>query len=275
VAKEYIAKGMFETSVRDGVQRRVLTQEAKQEAIRSGRVRTTDNLVHEPAMQMMDNLIRTFATGGATSGKCEVIYWACGQDGRATESLGQWSLAQLGAMRIEGPQKVPFGPTTHLAPPFRYFAAKSQNTYGVFVFVTDGHIDDEQEVVAETYRMAEEIKAGKRRSLKCVLLGVGKHVDTTQMARIDDLEMPDHLSDVDIWNAKLLTEMRDMNDAWSEIFDPDTVVGTSLRVTDERGQLLHEKTDEVKALITFEVPASVKAVDLVLDGEMKIHQPLA
>jgi len=223
---------------------------------------------------MVDNLIRTFASGGVTSGTCEIIYWACGKDGRDIESLGDVRHEDLETLQIQGPRVKPFGPTTHLAPPFRYFAKKAVGTNGILVFVTDGHVDDEEEVVAETHRLAGEMSAGRRPSLKCVLLGIGKQVDRPQLARIDDMEMPAGLEDVDIWNAKVLGEMRDMNDAWSEIFDPETVVGTSMRVFDDKGQLVHEKTDEVKALITFEIPIGTSAFELVLDGEMKIRQQL-
>ncbi|MEQ8785971.1 MAG: hypothetical protein RIC55_06715 [Pirellulaceae bacterium] len=274
VSKEFIARGMYEERVRDGVVRRVLTKEARKEAVANGWAVSTNNIVQAPCVHMIDNLIRTFASGGVSSGACEVIYWACGKDGGDIESLGEVRHDDLSNVRVEGPRVKPFGPTTHLAPPFRYFAEKASDTNGILVFVTDGHVDDEQEVVAETHRIAAEISSGQRPSLKCVLLGIGKQVDRPQLARIDDMEMPAGLEDVDIWNAKILGEMRDMNDAWSEIFDPETVVGTSIRVFDDAGQLVHERTDEVKALITFEMPVGSNAFELVLDGEMKIRQEL-
>jgi hypothetical protein len=275
VSRDFIAKGMFEERTRDGVTRRVLSNEAKQQAIANGWAVATRNIVQEPCVGMVDNLVRTFATGGATSGDCEVIYWACGPDGNELESLGQVQCQSLAHIRVEGPRVKTFGAKTHLTPAFEYFAGKAAAINGIFVFVTDGHIEDEDHVVAATHRLAAEIKARQRPSLKCVLLGIGRQVDRAQLARIDDMQMPDELADIDIWNAKVLGEMRDMNDAWSEIFDPDTVVGTSIRVFDDQGRLVHERTDEVKALITFEMSAGSSCFDLVLDGEMKVHQPLA
>ncbi len=274
VSKDFIAKGMFEERMRDGVVRRTLTREAQELALANGWAVSTRNIVQGPCSQMIDNLIRTFASGGVTSGACEVIYWACGKEGRDIESLGEVRFEDLGSLRIEGPQVKSFGPTTHLAPPLRYFAEKAVGSNGIFVFVTDGHVDDEAEVVAETHRLSAEMRSGQRPSLKCVLLGIGKQVDRSQLARIDDMEMPNGLEDIDIWNAKVLGEMRDMNDAWSEIFDPKTVVGTSMRVFNDQGQLVHEQTDEVKALITFEIPIGSRSFELVLDGEMKIRQML-
>jgi len=274
VSKDFIAKGMFEERVRDGVARRILTKEARDQAVANGWAVDTRNTVQVPCTQMIDNLIRTFASGGVTSGICEVIYWACGTDGKDIELQGEVRHEHLKTLQITGPRTKPFGPTTHLAPPFRYFAEKAVGTNGILVFVTDGHIDDEAEVVAETHRLAAEMSSGQRPSLKCVLLGIGKQVDRAQLARIDDMEMPSGLEDVDIWNAKILGEMREMNDAWSEIFDPETVVGTSMRVFDDKKQLVHEKTDEVKALITFDMPTGSSSFELVLDGEMKIRQKL-
>lgn len=273
VSQRFIEQGKFEDRKVDGVVRRVLSKEARQEALKNGWAIRTPNIVHEPCSKMIDNLIRTFATGGVTSGNCEVIYWACDADG--IESIGEIQHAQLSTVTLEGPKGKKFGPRTNLTPPFKYFAQKAANTNGVLVFVTDGHIEDEASIVAETHRVAAEIHAGTRPSLKCVLLGIGRQVDRPQLDRIDDMEMPAGLEEIDIWNAKVLGEMRDMNDAWSEIFDPDTVVGTSIRVFNDKQELVHEATDEVKALITFEMPAGSSAFDLVLDGEMKVHQPLA
>ncbi|MCO6456673.1 MAG: hypothetical protein J5I93_15350 [Pirellulaceae bacterium] len=274
VSKQFLDKGMFEERVRDGVKRRVLTRQAREEAIQKGWAVSTTNIVQTPCRTMIDNLIRTFASGGVTSGSCEVVYWACGKEGRDIEPLGEVRYEHLPALELVGPRQQPFGPETHLAPPFRHFAERARETNGIFVFVTDGHLDDEAEVVAETHRLAAEIKAGHRPSLKCVLLGVGKQVDRPQLGRIDDMEMPPSLGEIDVWNAKVLGEMRDMNDAWSEIFDPETVIGTSLRVFNDRGELVCEQTDEVKALIKFEMPAGSSFFELVLEGDLRVRQPL-
>ncbi|PHS03380.1 MAG: hypothetical protein COA78_17925 [Blastopirellula sp.] len=274
VSRRFVEQGMFTERVRDGVTRRILTTEAKKQAISNGWAVQTKNIVQKPCSQMIDNLIRTFATGGVTSGSCEVIYWACDADGKGIESLGTVQHNDLKNLMVDGPRVKSFGAKTQLAPPLLHFAEKALQTNGVLVFVTDGHIEDEAMIVAETHRIAKEIQSGQRPSLKCVLLGFGKQVDRAQLTRIDDMEMPPGLEEIDIWNAKVLGEMRDMNDAWSEIFDPDTVVGTSIRVFNDQAELVHEKTDEVKALITFEMPVGSSMFELVLDGEMKIKQPL-
>jgi len=272
--KKFIEKGMYEEVIRDGVVRRVLSQAAREEVVRKQLIRPTKNTVHESAANMIESLIRTFSTGGVTSGTCEVIYWACGADGKEIESSGEVTIDQLKSLKMNGPQSQTFGPETHLAPPFRYFAERTKDITGVFVFVTDGHIDDEQEVIKETHRVASEIKNKARPSIKCVLIGVGKQIDIEQFDRIDDMEMPEKLSGIDIWNSKVLTDMRGMSDAWSEIFDPETPVGDNLKIHNDQGEMVYEKMDEVKALITFEMPAGSRYFDLVLDNDMKVHQEL-
>lgn len=274
VSKRFIEAGMFEEQTRDGVTRRVLSKQGKAEVERQGLVKATVNIVHEPACQMIENLLRTFATGGAANGACEVIYWACGAGGKDLESLGALGAAMMPQLRIQGPQRLAFGPETHLAPPFLYFAEKARQTNGVFVFVTDGHIDDEAEVVRATHRLAGEMKTLGRPSLKCVLIGVGNQVDVAQFNRIDDMDMPDDIAGFDIWNSKVLREMRDMNDAWSEIFDPQTEVATTVVIRDDRGETVYQKTDGVQALIVFEMPAGSKYFELTLDGDLTVRQEL-
>lgn len=273
-SKRLFEAGLYEEVVRDGVVRRVVTQEAKEEAKRMGLVKRTPNIVQAPAVKMVENVIRTFATGGGQSGSCEVIYWACGNEGKEVERLGEISMADLPHVKFEGPQTLPFGPHTHLGPPFKYFAQRARNLSGVFVFVTDGHIDDEDEVVRETHRLATEMAQGGGCSIKCVLLGIGRQVDVNQLNRIDDMEMPPDLASYDVWNSKVLAEMRDMSDAWSEIFDPETEIASRATIYDDKGQVVYQETDSVKALVTFEMPADSKYFDVVVEGDMKIHQPL-
>ena len=102
----------------------------------------------------------------------------------------------------------------------------------------------------------------------------GDRVDVEQLSRIDDMEMPSDLEEYDVWNSKVLEEMRDVTDAWSEIFDPETEIASSANIYDDKGQLVHQETDSVKALIAFEMPADSKYFEVVVDGTMKIRQTL-
>jgi len=273
-SRPFFEKGMYKEVVRDGVTRRLLNDEAKQEVKRLGLVKRTQNIVHQPVGEMIASLISNFAPGGREGGSCEVVYWACGAEGKDIEQMGALTIADCKKNKIQGPLKTTFGPETHLAPPFKHFAEQSRESNGVFVFVTDGCIDDEAEVIALTHKLAAEIENGSRPSLKCILLGVGRDVDVDQFNRIDDMEMPADLASIDIWNSKVLAEMRDMTDAFSEIFNPDEVVATSVQIFNDQGEVVTDEQDEVKALISFEMPAGSHYFEMLIDGEMKIRQTL-
>ena len=270
----FIAQGMYKKVMVDGVQMNVLTEEAKQAAKRNGWFEYTPNNIRSPVCQIAENLIRTFSKGGSESGTCELIYWACGDLGDEIEFAGEVSISELSSLEISGPTTRSFGDGTRISPAFNYFSEKHRDSNSVFVFITDGRIDDEQAIVSATISVAREIKEGRRKPVKCTLLGVGRKVDRQQFARLDDLEMPEDVADIDIWNAIIFQEVRDLNDAWSEIFDPNTVIGTVLKVFDHQGDLVHQQTDEVKALITFEMPMGSEAFILEIDGETKITQLL-
>ena len=270
----FLREGKIERIVRDGVPITRLTREAKEEAERLGLGKATPNVVQDPAIQIVENMIRTFATGGVKEGACEVIYWACGEDGKGIECVSNVTMGNLPGVRLDGPKTVVFGPQTHLAPPFRYFAEKTRQLSGVFVFLTDGHIDDEAEVVRLTHQVAGEMNRKERCSIKCVLLGVGNQVDIEQFGRIDDMEMPEELTHCDIWNSKIFTDMRDISDAWSEIFDPEIEIASTAVVYDDKKRVVYQATDSVKALLTFSMPFDSKFFDVVIEGDMRIHQPL-
>lgn len=272
--EELATKGMFEEVTVDGVTLKVLSEEAKQIATDNGWLDPCRNTVQQPVRDVLEGLIRTFATGGAQNGKCDLLYWACGKNGADIEHAGSVGIADLPTLSISGPSKENFGEGTKLAPIFRHFANLHKNSNGVFVFITDGTIEDEKEVIKETTKVAREQKAGDRKSIKCIIIGVGRAVDREQLARIDDMVMPDEVQNIDIWNAVILSEMRDLNDAWSEVFDPETVIGTNMKVFDPSGKVVHEKTDEVKALIAFEMPAGCSHFVLEIDGDTKIRQEL-
>jgi len=266
-SEAFVKAGKIKVIERDGVERKVLTREARKEAERDGLGQPTQNRVQEPAMRLIEFLIRTFASGGASGGECEVIYWACGAKGNHIEPLGSLKTEQLDSLSLDGPTESEFGRQTHLAPAFDHLVhGTPPESSAVLYFVTDGRIDDEDQVVNRTIQLAREVQAGERASIKCVLIGIGRKVDAAQFERIDDMQMPEDLADYDIWNSKLFEDMRDLADSASEIFDPETLVGTTGRIFDDRGQVVEEWTDGVKALLKFAMPASSRSFKIEIDG---------
>jgi hypothetical protein len=265
VSERFIRAGRFKEVVRDGIWRRVPTPEALEEIKRLGLERSCSNLVQEPARQLIAGLIRTFAAG--TGGlACEVLYWACGPGGQETEPLGRVTLAELEGLTLSGPRRYAFGSGTCLAPAFRHFLDLDGDANGVFVFLTVGRIDDEEDVIDLTHRAAREIADGSRATLRCVLIGVGPHIEEDQLARIDALDMPASLLRYDLWNALRFEDMRGIADAWSQIADPHTEVATYGTAYDHLGRPVHTWTDGLAARVAFRLPSDAPYFELELDG---------
>jgi hypothetical protein len=274
VATEFINKGMFKLVEIDGVSRKVLTAEAHKQAMEQGLAERSKNRVRESAVVLIENMIRTFATGGAAKGQCEIIYWACEPGGTGIEPAGNVTTAQIPTLKIDGPRDAKFGSQTHLAPAFRHFLEKTGGNSGIFVFMTDGRIDDETAVIQMTHEIAGKMHAAGvyPPNVRCVLIGIGREIDEDQFSRIDDMPMPRELENYDIWNSKIFSDMRDMSDAWSEIFDPTAIIATRARVYDDQQNVVQEWTDGVKALISFSMPANSRSFELeIISGDSQVE----
>ena len=71
---------------------------------------------------------------------------------------------------------------------------------GMYIFITDGELNDLEEVKRYTVKLCKDIQAGRRNPLKCVLIGLGENINEGQMEELDDL---DSGTDVDIWDHKI------------------------------------------------------------------------
>ena len=81
---------------------------------------------------------------------------------------------QCRKLKLAGPQKTTFGLATKLVPAMKYFVDRFKDAErGIYVFLTDGKLDDLDAVKKYTTQIAQEIQAGKRNQLKCILIGIG------------------------------------------------------------------------------------------------------
>ncbi|MFQ3649676.1 MAG: hypothetical protein SNJ75_05035 [Gemmataceae bacterium] len=64
--------------------------------------------------------------------------------------------------------------------------------------------------------MARDIQAKRRRPVKFVLIGVGSNVNEDQMEQLDDLDTG---TDVDLWDHKIASELRQLQDIFAEVVD--------------------------------------------------------
>jgi hypothetical protein len=190
---------------------------------------------------------RLDADGGTT-----VIYWAVGTNGGQVEVVGDFTAEQAERHPFGPPRE--FGTGTMLLPAVKYFVERFRTApYGFYVFITDGELHDLDEVKAYSVRLARDVAAGRRKPLKFVLIGLGNNVNEVQMEELDDLDAG---VDVDLWDHKLASEMRQLADIFAEVVDKNARVAESGRIIGPKGEVLKDFTKTgVPAYIEFEAPA--------------------
>jgi len=263
---ELVKRGLMVAREIDGQWRSILTDGGIAELRRVG-YGASPNEVEPVARDFTGYLAERLDADGGTT----VIYWACGT-GRQYELIGDFTAEQCRAARFSGPSKgVGFGKATHLLPAMRYFVERfAEAKNGMYVFVTDGKLDDLDEVKAYTTRLCHEIAAGSRNRVKFVLIGVGDQVDEDQMTELDDL---DSGTDVDLWDHKIAKEMRQLAEIFAEVVDANQIVAPVGKVVDSSGATLKSMSDGVPARIRFEIGAKEQWFELVV-GDHRIRQEL-
>lgn len=243
-------------------------QEGWDELQRQGLLVREPNLVEPIAREVIPYLAEKIDADGGTS----VIYWACGERGDQIEEKGDLTADQARGTSYEGPQE--WGEHTHLLPALRYFVERFADAdWGFYVFVTDGRLDDLEAVKNYTADLARKIAAGTAKPIKCVLIGVGEHVDEGQMEQLDDL--PDALGlEVDIWDHKIASTMRDLRDIFAEVVDENAMVAPTGRVLDEEEKVVKTWNDGVPTKLVFSMPPKAKSFTLEVAGQ-RIEQFLS
>ncbi|MBK8094937.1 MAG: hypothetical protein IPK32_23945 [Verrucomicrobiaceae bacterium] len=171
----------------------------------------------------MAQMLADFDSDGNTS----VIYWACGVGGAAIEIVGRHGLNQGTNIPIHRAKEIRTG--TRLAPAVSYFMEKFPNApWGIFVIVTDGRLDDLEEVKELSLEIGRQMAAGTRGFTKFVLIGLGAEVDVDQMGELDDmdyggLKTPDG-EQVDIWDARNAAEMDTLDSVFDECVGENSII---------------------------------------------------
>jgi hypothetical protein len=223
------------------------------------------NEVTPVAQRLCAYLARKIDADGGTS----CIYWATGPGGSRIEEVGDFR-AEEAERHTFGPPR-DFGTGTQLLPAVRYFVDRFADApWGFYVFITDGELHDLEAVEEYTVRLAGDIAAGRRRPLKFVLIGVGPNVNEGQMERLDDLESP-----VDLWDHKLASELRVIQQIFAEVVDKHARVADNGKVLDAHGRVVKNYSDTgLPALLEFDLPAGSSHFTLEVNGK-RIRQGLA
>jgi hypothetical protein len=206
---------------------------------------TATNYVEPVAQQMCAYLAnKVDADGGTTA-----IYWATGPAGAQLEETG-----------------------TQLLPAVKYFVERFADAeWGMYVFISDGAVDDLEAVKDYTRQLAVDIDVGRRLPVKLVLIGLGDEVDEVQLAELDDLDTGTNL---DLWDHKLAAEMRHLAEVFAEVVDENVRVADSGIIRDSHGNVVKNYSDVgLPAYLEFILPPDSTSFTLEVGGQA-VTQPL-
>jgi hypothetical protein len=240
--------------------------------------RTADSNVVQPVARMMAEYLANFDSDGNTS----VIYWACGL-GDSLEELGDMNAAQSRRFEFNEPKSP--GKGTRLLPAIRYFAEQRFPTapWGIYVFITDGVIEDMEAVKAYSLAMGRQLANGSRNFLKFVLIGLGSNIDEDQMSQLDDLDygglqLPNG-DDVDLWDHTTAGEMKSLDEIFKECVSKNTIVSPSAQIVDSSNRPVRSidgrnYADGLPALVEFTLSPGSTSFTLSLPNGQSFNQPL-
>jgi hypothetical protein len=180
----------------------------------------------------MAKMLADFDSDGQTT----VIYWATGLLGESIEILGDMDSTKAASFPFTGPKK--FGTGTKLAPAVRYYAYERfpDEKWCIFVFITDGVIEDLEEVKQLSLEIGQQMAVGVRGFTKFVLIGLGDHVNHDQLGELDDLDYAGLITPdgekVDLWDARNAANMYTLETVFDECVGENSIVATSGNVCD-------------------------------------------
>ena len=224
------------------------------------------NIVSPFVQEMCAYLARKIDAAGSTT----AIYWATGDDGRVIEEIGTLTAEDAAQYNFAGPHH--YGNHTCLLPALRYFVDRfSAAPWGLYVFISDGRLDDLEGVKAYTIQLAREIASGRRNDLKLVMIGVGHKIDEAQMIELDDLDTG---TDLDLWDHKIADSMQHLAEVFTEVVNENVIVAPQGLIKDSAGNVVMDYRDTgVPALLEFVLPAGSTAFTLEI-GDNAVTQPI-
>jgi hypothetical protein len=264
--QEYQQKGWIELQIQDGKTVKIIQSQAYEDGIKKGYLQMSNNIIQPLAQQFISYLAGNLDINGGTT----VIYWA-GGNGAEIEVLGDFAEQECQQLIVNGANQMTFGLGTNLTPALSYFVERFKDVKrGMYVFLTDGKIDDLAQVKIYTIQLAKDISRGKQNPIKCVLIGVGEEIDEAQMIELDDLDTG---TDIDIWDHKIAQEMRGLVEIFAEVVDENQIVASTGIIYDFQGNLVKKYTDGLPAKISFSLPVNSQGFILDVAGQ-KIKQKL-
>ena len=264
VAKKYLKKGWMQCRSEDSKTVKSLQKQGYEDAIERGYLTPTPNIMQSEAQKFITYFAKNLDANASTN----IIYWAAG-DGSEIEILGDFTEEQCRTLEIAGPVDVPFGAGTSLKPAVKHFVETFTNApRSIYIFITDGKLDDLNDVKQYTIKLAKDIESGKRNLVKCVLIGIGDKIDVSQLQELDDLDTG---TDIDVWDHKIAREMRALEEIFAEVVNENQIIAPTGNIYDSEGNIIKKYTDGLPTKINFSMPVNSQWFELEV-GEQRIRQ---
>ena len=233
----------------------------------------THNVV-EPVTRVMVKYLANFAA----TGKVDLINWACGAAGELIEDMGSFGGEEIEQIEIKGP-KIPWGTGTKLLPPLQYFINKYKDAPAIGVkqpaaiclIITDGIIEDLEDVKEFCFKYALEIADNIKPFIKLLLIGVGKEIDEKQLEELDNMFEGSFVKDstgreIDLWDYQVADDIQILEQIFKEFVSAETIVTHYGRILNQTGTVCEEYSLGVPALMRFKLPPSSTAFTLEFSG---------
>jgi len=266
--EQLLAKGHATVKIVDGQKSLSFTSEGFEAMEAEGLWQKSKNEIEVIARNAIPYLAEKLDEDGGTT----LIYWACGSSGERIEVVGDLTAAEAASATYAGPTE--WGDGTRLMPAINHFLELfSDAKMGFYIFVTDGAIDDFEEVKNFTAQLSRDIDAKSCNPVKLVLIGVGDQINRQQLEDLDDL--PDVMDlPYDVWDHKIAVEMRGLTDIFAELVDENLVLAPSGRILDHQKSVAKEYSDGVPALMEFQLPLEATHFSLEVTGGQSVKQEI-
>jgi hypothetical protein len=208
------------------------------------------------------------------NGILRVGYWACGAAGTAVEIIGELKGTDVAGYTFPGPREM--GQATRLAPAMRDYVKYLQQQVkqgarrGCAVYVTDGQIQDADDVKQFSAEIAQMVARGRLPRTNFILVGVGSNVNEEQMEDICHAEFPGvgHL-----WCHRIAAELNQVAELVAVLVDETMTVAAGGTIYDDKGAVLKVYEGRLPAVLEFDVPEGTEAFTLEVSGQ-RYRQPL-
>jgi len=147
----------------------------------------------ENVVQPVARTIAEYLANFDSDGNTDAIYWACGKFGDQIEIIGEMDAKT--AVEKDFPKPTDMGTGTKLLPAITYFTEERFRNapWGIYLFITDGRIEDLKDVKMYTKELAESMANGTRGFTKLVIIGLGsdfyyKNSRTQERLSVDQAE---------------------------------------------------------------------------------------